>query len=228
MSAFRRHGVRPCLLPPSGRRRTGVCTRVEWKNNELGHRFLRSTIVWGQFRKTSAYGVSIMSQSLSQQAQSQVTGSQPVSAPVILRLAIKHYRGIKALAWRPGTGLNLILGGGDVGKTTILDAVALLLSPTNPATLSDTDYYGRKIEEGFEIEAVMTLPPGERNRLSVQTVVAVGMERNGRRCSQSRRRGDPWRPCLSPARTRYARPRTYLRDFAAGRHARRSVCGPAP
>ena len=105
------------------------------------------------------YGVSIMSQSLSQQAQSQVTGSQPVSAPVILRLAIKHYRGIKALAWRPGTGLNLILGGGDVGKTTILDAVALLLSPTNPATLSDTDYYGRKIEEGFEIEAVMTLPP---------------------------------------------------------------------
>ena len=94
-----------------------------------------------------------MSQSLSQQAQPQVTGNQPVSAPVILRLAIKRYRGIKALTWRPGTGLNLILGGGDVGKTTILDAVALLLSPTNPATLSDTDYYGRIIEEGFEIEA---------------------------------------------------------------------------
>ena len=67
-----------------------------------------------------------MSQSLSQQAQPQVTGNQPVSAPVILRLAIKRYRGIKALTWRPGTGLNLILGGGDVGKTTILDAVALL------------------------------------------------------------------------------------------------------
>jgi putative ATP-dependent endonuclease of OLD family len=51
----------------------------------------------------------------------------------------------------------LILGGGDVGKTTILDAIALLLSPTMRVTLSDTDYYGREIKEGFVIEAVMTL-----------------------------------------------------------------------
>ena len=79
--------------------------------------------------------------------------------PCIRLLTIERYRGIKTLTWRPDDGLNLILGGGDVGKTTILDTVALLLSPTNPATLSDTDYYARNLEEGFEIEAVMTLPP---------------------------------------------------------------------
>lgn len=34
----------------------------------------------------------------------------------------------------------------------------MLLSPTNPGNLSDTDYYGRVIEAGFLIEAVLSLP----------------------------------------------------------------------
>ena len=79
-------------------------------------------------------------------------------APMIRRLSIARFRGISALTWWPRPGLNLILGGGDVGKTTILDAIGLVLSPVNPSTLSDTDYFGRSIEDGFEIEAVMTLP----------------------------------------------------------------------
>ena len=54
--------------------------------------------------------------------------------------------------------MNVILGGGDVGKSTILDAVALLLSPVNPANLSDTDYHARDIGAGFSIEAVLFLP----------------------------------------------------------------------
>lgn len=80
------------------------------------------------------------------------------SAPVIRRLTIEGFRGIQNLVWHPGPGVNLILGGGDVGKTTILDAVALLLHPTNTVVLSDADYWGRKVEDGFCIEAVMTLP----------------------------------------------------------------------
>ena len=58
----------------------------------------------------------------------------------------------------PAPGVNIMLGGGDAGKTTILEAIALLLSPTNPTTLADTDYYGRNIAEGFAIEAIMSLP----------------------------------------------------------------------
>jgi hypothetical protein len=56
--------------------------------------------------------------------------------------------------------VNVILGGGDVGKTTILEAIALLLSPVNPTTLSDPDYHDRDIEAGFSIEAVLSLPVG--------------------------------------------------------------------
>src|SRR5271170_2967175 len=80
------------------------------------------------------------------------------SAPRIYSLVIERFRGIKTLSWHPAVGVNVILGGGDVGKTTILDAVALLLSPTNPSILSDTDYYRRDEQAGFVIEAVMALP----------------------------------------------------------------------
>ena len=87
------------------------------------------------------------------------TDSQSLLKPAIRLLTIKRFRGIKELTWRPAPGLNVILGGGDMGKTTILDAIALLLSPSNPTILSDTDYHGRNIQDGFAVEAVMTLPP---------------------------------------------------------------------
>jgi putative ATP-dependent endonuclease of OLD family len=63
--------------------------------------------------------------------------------------------------------MNVILGGGDVGKTTILEAIAVLLSPTNSMVLSDADYWQRDVESGFEIEAVMSLP--EPSGISQQT-----------------------------------------------------------
>ncbi len=82
----------------------------------------------------------------------------PSPAAVVRRLSISRFRGLAELVWRPGSRVNLILGGGDVGKTTILDAVGLILSPVNPATLSDTDFLNRHIDEGFEIEIVVSLP----------------------------------------------------------------------
>ncbi len=82
----------------------------------------------------------------------------PPAAPFIRRLTIKRFRGIEALTWHPGPGVNVILGGGDVGKTTLLEAIALLLSPTNAGTISDTDYYRRDVGAGFAIEAVVSLP----------------------------------------------------------------------
>jgi putative ATP-dependent endonuclease of OLD family len=55
--------------------------------------------------------------------------------------------------------VNVILGGGDVGKSTILEAIGLLLSPTNPSTVPDTDFHRRDESAGFAIEAIVSLPP---------------------------------------------------------------------
>jgi putative ATP-dependent endonuclease of the OLD family len=81
-----------------------------------------------------------------------------MSAPTIYRLTIERFRCIKTLSWHPAKGVNVILGGGDVGKTTILEAIGLLFSPTNPPTLADTDYHGRAIDAGFTVEAIVSLP----------------------------------------------------------------------
>ena len=76
----------------------------------------------------------------------------------IYKLTIQRFRGIHSLTWLPAKGMNVILGGGDVGKTTVLEAIALLLSPSNTAVISEADYWARDSAQEFVIEAVMTLP----------------------------------------------------------------------
>ncbi|MEE4209628.1 MAG: AAA family ATPase [Parvularcula sp.] len=81
------------------------------------------------------------------------------SAPTILRLSIERFRGIESLIWLPDHHVNVILGGGDTGKTTILDAIGILLNPTNSTVISDADYWKRTPEAEFVIEAILRLPP---------------------------------------------------------------------
>ena len=109
-----------------------------------------------------------------------MTDTAPSAKPpaaAIYALTIERFRGITSLKWKPSRGVNVILGGGDVGKTTILEAIALLLSPVNPTTLSDPDYHDRDIEAGFSIEAVLSLPVRCRNEQPDETLLALGMDR---------------------------------------------------
>jgi len=78
--------------------------------------------------------------------------------PQIRRLSIERFRGIESLTWNPDAGVNVVLGGGDAGKSTILDAISLLLHPSNTFTLTEADYWRRDVEKEFCIEAVMTIP----------------------------------------------------------------------
>ena len=74
----------------------------------------------------------------------------------IHKLTIQRFRGIQALTWLPAQGMNIVLGGGDVGKTTLLEAIALLLSPSNTAVISEAVYWARDSAQEFVIEGVMT------------------------------------------------------------------------
>ena len=80
------------------------------------------------------------------------------SAVVINRLKIQRFRGIKDMTWMPMRGLNVILGGGDVGKTTIIEAISLLFSPSTIQALATSDYNACNEKDGFLIEAVVTMP----------------------------------------------------------------------
>ena len=109
-----------------------------------------------------------------------------MTAPLIRRLTIERFRGIKRLEWYPAQGVNVILGGGDVGKTTILDAIALLLNPTNTMLLSDADYWRREVENGFCIEAVDVLAGDLRDQPADEKRMALGMGWQGPQTSRYR------------------------------------------
>jgi len=99
------------------------------------------------------------------------------SAAIIHQIRIERFRGIETLKWNPMAEMNVILGGGDVGKTTILDAIALLLSPSNSYVLSEADYWNRNYDAEFSICAVMSLPAS--SDISQQSKFSWPWEWNG-------------------------------------------------
>lgn len=80
--------------------------------------------------------------------------------PAIRQLRIERFRGIQTLEWAPGPGLNGLIGPGDSGKSTILDAIDLLLSARRTAAFTDADFHGLAVGDGILIETTIgDLPP---------------------------------------------------------------------
>jgi hypothetical protein len=50
------------------------------------------------------------------------------SGPAIRSLRIEYFRGIERLEWKPAAGLNLIVGPGDSCKSTVLEAISVVLA----------------------------------------------------------------------------------------------------
>ena len=78
------------------------------------------------------------------------------------RLWIENFRGIRTLDWTlPTTGrLQVLVGPGDTGKSTILDAVHYLLGDRWNIPFSDDDFHNIDVESPIIIRALLTdLPP---------------------------------------------------------------------
>lgn len=56
-------------------------------------------------------------------------------------IEISHFRGIESLQWAPSNGLNCLIGSGDSGKTTILNAIDFCLGARRNLQISDADFY---------------------------------------------------------------------------------------
>lgn len=76
----------------------------------------------------------------------------------IRQLNIENFRGIKNLKWTLPVCQRLItlIGPGDSGKSTILEAIHLLLGERWNVSFSDVDFYGVDPSRTIKIEAVLT------------------------------------------------------------------------
>ena len=61
---------------------------------------------------------------------------------VIRAITIQNFRTIKEFKWHPKPGLNCIIGPGDSGKSTILDAIDLTLGARRSYNFTDADFHG--------------------------------------------------------------------------------------
>lgn len=73
----------------------------------------------------------------------------------IRRLEIRNFRSIKTLDWAPSAGINCLIGPGDSGKSTILDAVDLCLGARRNVGIADTDFYGLVVTEPIVVAVTL-------------------------------------------------------------------------
>ncbi|WP_322041373.1 ATP-dependent nuclease [Burkholderia diffusa] len=77
----------------------------------------------------------------------------------IVALWVNNFRGIRKLSWHPNQGVNCLIGPGDSCKTTLLDAIDLLLAERQNITFDDLDFYDANPTNAIRIVAVVAQLP---------------------------------------------------------------------
>ncbi len=77
----------------------------------------------------------------------------------IRRLEIRNFRSIQALDWVPSAGINCLVGPGDSGKSTILDAIDLCLGARRSAPFGDIDFYRLDVSQPVVIAVTLGALP---------------------------------------------------------------------
>lgn len=73
----------------------------------------------------------------------------------IRKIEIKHFRGIRELVWFPTPSINCLIGPGDSGKSTILDAIDYCLGARRNILFTDADFYRLDVETPINISVTL-------------------------------------------------------------------------
>ncbi|MGV8400902.1 ATP-dependent nuclease [Pseudomonas aeruginosa] len=85
----------------------------------------------------------------------------------IVNVDIRNFRSIRSLTWQPSRGLNCLIGPGDSGKTTILDAIDLCLGARRNLSFGDTDFFGLDVTQPIQITLTLGALPDSMKDLDV-------------------------------------------------------------
>lgn len=82
----------------------------------------------------------------------------------IRKIEIRNFRSIRLLDWTPSAGINCLVGPGDSGKSSILDAIDLCLGARRNVSFGDTDFFGLDVTQPVIISLTLgALPDGLKN-----------------------------------------------------------------
>lgn len=83
----------------------------------------------------------------------------------VAKVRIKNFRGISSFEWHPRPGFNCLLGTGDSGKSSILEAIGWCLSANAYRSVTDADFHGLSPANPIEISVVLVDLPDRLLRL---------------------------------------------------------------
>jgi hypothetical protein len=84
---------------------------------------------------------------------------------VIRVIEIENFRAVNALTWRPGEGINCLLGPGDSGKSSILDGIDYCIGARRSLQLADPDFHRLDVEKPIRVAVTLGALPDELKNL---------------------------------------------------------------
>lgn len=78
---------------------------------------------------------------------------------LVRQLKIRNFRGVREADIQLRPGINCLLGPGDVGKTTVLDAIEWVTMPRWSVGATDADFYRCDVTKPIQIEATVSPVP---------------------------------------------------------------------
>lgn len=94
----------------------------------------------------------------------------------IRRLEIRNFRSIEVLDWYPSAGINCLVGPGDGGKSSILDAIDLCLGARRSAPFGDTDFFQLDVTRPIIISVSLGGLPDELKNLEAHAEFLRGYD----------------------------------------------------
>lgn len=73
----------------------------------------------------------------------------------IRKLEVLNFRSIRTLTWFPAPGINCLVGPGDSGKSTILDAIDLCMGARRTIQFTDADFTDLAVDAPIEITVTL-------------------------------------------------------------------------
>jgi putative ATP-dependent endonuclease of the OLD family len=73
----------------------------------------------------------------------------------IRKLEIQHFRGIQEFTWLPESGINCLIGPGDSGKSSVLDAIDFCLGARRSIQFTDADFHALDTETPISISVTL-------------------------------------------------------------------------
>ncbi|MDR5776851.1 MULTISPECIES: AAA family ATPase [unclassified Caballeronia] len=115
----------------------------------------------------------------------------------IASIYIRNFRGISELTWTPQPGVNCLIGPGDSGKTTILDAIELLFTERHNVVFDDLDFFEASPTNHIRLAAVVVNLPDELLRDNKYGLMLSGWKAETNEWRSEPSEGDGFRPALT-------------------------------